>query len=70
MDQVCYIYTSLRLTNNSTGQIDAATVKAAHFGGFSDDEEDEDGVCITNPMFFHSKHSLASTQKDKRRSNG
>jgi len=40
------------------GQIDAATVKKVHFGGFSDDEEDEDdGVwalacrsAVTDPL--------------------
>jgi hypothetical protein len=33
------------------GQIDAATVKKVHFGGFSDDDEgDDDGVwTLTRP---------------------
>lgn len=56
----------------STGQIDSQTVNRAHFGGFDDEEEDEDGVCILKSAnnhpsltFMHPNSPRERSQKPK-----
>lgn len=54
MMPVCSMASFICLISLNIGQIDASTVKASHFKGFSDDEgDDEDGDQVRRPLFFN-----------------